>query len=62
MIDGAIPTESYSRPAGTDPGRNYRAQFDDQLVQVNPLDSDGFVVAMIGADGRHDPDKDTFKV
>jgi pSer/pThr/pTyr-binding forkhead associated (FHA) protein len=41
---------------------NYRAQFDDQLVQVNPLDSDGFVVAMIGADGRHDPEQDTFKV
>jgi pSer/pThr/pTyr-binding forkhead associated (FHA) protein len=41
---------------------NYRTQFDDQLVQVNPLDSDGFVVAMIGADGSHDPEKDTFKV
>ena len=41
---------------------NYRTQFDEQLVQVNPLDSDGFVVAMIGADGRHDPAHDTFRV
>ena len=41
---------------------NYRSQFDDQLIQVNPLDTDGFVVAMIGADGSYDPAKDTFKV
>lgn len=41
---------------------DYRAQFDDQLIQINPLDSDGFVVAMIGADGSYDPQKDTFRV
>jgi pSer/pThr/pTyr-binding forkhead associated (FHA) protein len=41
---------------------DYRAQFDQQLIQINPLDSDGFVVAMIGADGSYDPQKDTFRV
>ncbi len=41
---------------------DYRAQFDDQLIQINPLDSDGFVVAMIGADGSYNPQKDTFRV
>ena len=41
---------------------DYRSQFDGKLVQINPLDSDGFVVAMIGADGSYDPAKDTFRV
>ena len=41
---------------------NVRTQFDEQLIQVNPLDRDGFVVAMIGADGSYEPKKDTFKI
>ena len=43
-------------------GANYRGQFDNALIQINPTDAEGFVVAMIGADGKFDPNTDTFKV
>lgn len=41
---------------------NFRGQFDNQLIQINPLDTDGFVVGLVGADGSYDPHRDNFRV
>lgn len=41
---------------------NFRAQFDNALVQINPTEAEGYVVAVVGADGRFDPGRDTFRL
>lgn len=66
--------EDNLKEVGADPGArwfvghrkvadaDYRGQFDDQLIQINPFDHDGFVVSIIGANGEHNPERDTFRV
>ena len=41
---------------------NFRGQFDNGLIQINPTDAEGYVVAIIGPDGKFDPKQDTFRV
>jgi hypothetical protein len=59
---GGQPTDRWLIGHRKVTGRNYRSQFDQQLIQINPTSQEGFVVAMIGADGAFDPERDTFKV
>lgn len=41
---------------------NFRGQFDNTLVQINPTEAEGFVVAIVREDGKFHPQEDTFRL